>query len=63
LGDLKRGGDSLRRSAPGRGRATFGNMFVSTLLILFVVPVAYTLWDDLQEKLKNLLKKKRKIVE
>jgi Cu/Ag efflux pump CusA len=45
------------------GRATFGGMFVSTLLTLFVVPVAYTLLDDLQEKLKNLLKKKRKIVE
>jgi hypothetical protein len=33
------------------------------LLTLFVVPVAYTLLDDLQEKLKSLLKKKRIIAE
>jgi HAE1 family hydrophobic/amphiphilic exporter-1 len=44
----------------GMGRATFGGMFVSTLLTLFVVPVAYTLLDDLQEKMKNLLKRKKK---
>jgi Cu/Ag efflux pump CusA len=35
-------------------------MFASTLLTLFVVPVAYTLLDDLQEKLRNLFKKKVK---
>jgi HAE1 family hydrophobic/amphiphilic exporter-1 len=46
----------------GMGRATFGGMFVSTLLTLFVVPVAYTLLDDLQEKVKILLKGKKKIV-
>jgi HAE1 family hydrophobic/amphiphilic exporter-1 len=44
----------------GMGRATFGGMFVSTLLTLFVVPVAYTLLDDLQEKMKILLKRKKK---
>jgi hypothetical protein len=32
------------------------------LLTLFVVPVAYTLLDDLQEKVKMLFKEKRKIV-
>jgi len=32
----------------GMGRATFGGMFVSTLLTLFVVPVAYTLMDDIR---------------
>jgi HAE1 family hydrophobic/amphiphilic exporter-1 len=42
----------------GMGRATFGGMFASTLLTLFVVPVVYTLFDDLQRKIKNLLKKK-----
>ncbi len=47
----------------GMGRATFGGMFASTLLTLFVAPVGYTLLDDLQEKLKNLLKNKRKKVE
>jgi Cu/Ag efflux pump CusA len=41
------------------GGATFGGMFVSTLLTLFVVPVAYTLLDDLQEKVKILLKGKK----
>ena len=30
------------------------------LLTLFVVPVAYTLLDDLQEKLKTLLKRAKK---
>jgi HAE1 family hydrophobic/amphiphilic exporter-1 len=40
----------------GMGRATFGGMFASTLLTLFVVPVAYTLLDDLQEKLRRLFK-------
>jgi HAE1 family hydrophobic/amphiphilic exporter-1 len=46
----------------GMGRAIFGGMFASTLLTLFIVPVAYTLLDDLQEKLKSLFKEKRKIV-
>jgi HAE1 family hydrophobic/amphiphilic exporter-1 len=32
----------------GMGRATFGGMFASTLLTLFVVPVAYTLMDDIR---------------
>lgn len=32
----------------GMGRATFGGMFASTLLTLFVVPVAYTLIDDIR---------------
>ena len=31
-------------------------------ITLFVVPVAYTLLDDLQEKVKILLKGKKKIV-
>jgi hypothetical protein len=44
----------------GMGRATFDGMFASTLLTLFVVPVSYTMLDDLQENLKSLLKKKRK---
>jgi len=43
----------------GMGRATFGGMFASTLLTLFVVPVVYTLFDDIQRKIKNLLKKER----
>jgi HAE1 family hydrophobic/amphiphilic exporter-1 len=42
----------------GMGRATFGGMFASTLLTLFIVPVVYTLLDDLQEKVKTLLKRK-----
>jgi HAE1 family hydrophobic/amphiphilic exporter-1 len=42
------------------GRATFGGMFASTLLTLFVVPVAYTLLDDLQIKITNLLTKGKK---
>jgi HAE1 family hydrophobic/amphiphilic exporter-1 len=46
----------------GMGRATFGGMFLSTLLTLFVVPVAYTLLDDLQEKTKKLFKRKKKQV-
>jgi HAE1 family hydrophobic/amphiphilic exporter-1 len=41
----------------GMGRATFGGMFASTLLTLFIVPVAYTLIDDIQNKLRNLLRK------
>jgi len=41
----------------GMGRATFGGMFASTLLTLFIVPVAYTLLDDLQNKLRNLFKR------
>jgi len=44
----------------GMGRATFGGMFASTLLTLFIVPVAYTLLDDLQEKLRSLFKGKGK---
>ncbi len=36
----------------GMGRATFGGMFASTLLTLFVVPVAYTLVDDLRRKMR-----------
>jgi HAE1 family hydrophobic/amphiphilic exporter-1 len=40
----------------GMGRATFGGMFVSTLLTLFIVPVAYTLLDDLQRKIKNVFR-------
>ncbi len=42
----------------GMGRATFGGMFLSTLLTLFVIPVAYTLLDDLQEKIKRVFKNK-----
>jgi HAE1 family hydrophobic/amphiphilic exporter-1 len=42
------------------GRATFGGMFASTLLTLFVVPVAYTLLDDLQEKVKVFFKRRDK---
>jgi HAE1 family hydrophobic/amphiphilic exporter-1 len=42
----------------GMGRATFGGMFASTLLTVFIVPVVYTLLDDLQEKVKTLLKRK-----
>jgi HAE1 family hydrophobic/amphiphilic exporter-1 len=44
----------------GMGRATFGGMFLSTLLTLFVVPVAYTLLDDLQEKVKKMFKGTKK---
>jgi len=44
----------------GMGRATFGGMFASTLLTLFVIPVAYTLLDDLHGKIRNLLKRERK---
>jgi HAE1 family hydrophobic/amphiphilic exporter-1 len=44
----------------GMGRATFGGIFVSTLLTLFVVPVVYTLLDDLKGKVKILLKGKKK---
>lgn len=40
----------------GMGRATLGGMFLSTLLTLFVIPVAYTLLDDLQERIKKLFK-------
>jgi len=43
----------------GMGRATFGGMFASTFLTLFVVPVAYTLLDDLQIKLRNLSRRKK----
>lgn len=44
----------------GMGIATFGGMFASTLLTLFVVPVGYTLLDDFQEKMKTLFKGKRR---
>jgi HAE1 family hydrophobic/amphiphilic exporter-1 len=44
----------------GMGRATFGGMFASTLLTLFVVPVAYTLLDDFQGKIQNWLRKGRR---
>jgi hypothetical protein len=40
------------------GRATFGGMFASTFLTLFVVPVAYTLIDDLQIRVKRLFARK-----
>jgi HAE1 family hydrophobic/amphiphilic exporter-1 len=43
----------------GMGRATFGGMFASTLLTLFIVPVAYTILDDLQNKMSILLRKKK----
>jgi HAE1 family hydrophobic/amphiphilic exporter-1 len=43
----------------GMGRATFGGMLASTLLTLFVVPVAYTLLDDFQGKIRNLLRKEK----
>jgi len=38
----------------GMGRATFGGMFASTLLTLFVVPVAYTLIDDIRIKVGKI---------
>jgi HAE1 family hydrophobic/amphiphilic exporter-1 len=41
----------------GMGRATFGGMFASTLLTLFVVPIAYTLLDDLQAKVRSFFRK------
>jgi len=40
----------------GMGRATFGGMFASTLLTLFVVPVAYTILDDLRLGVKRLFR-------
>jgi HAE1 family hydrophobic/amphiphilic exporter-1 len=40
----------------GMGRATFGGMFASTLLTLFVVPVAYTLIDDFQKGIKRIFR-------
>ena len=43
----------------GMGRATFGGMFASTLLTLFVVPVAYTFLDDFRGKIRNMLKRER----
>jgi HAE1 family hydrophobic/amphiphilic exporter-1 len=42
----------------GMGRATFGGMFASTLLTLFVVPVAYTMLDDVENRVRVLLKKR-----
>ena len=44
----------------GMGRATFGGMLISTLLTLFVVPVAYTLLDDLQRKIKTFFTRNQK---
>ncbi len=44
----------------GMGRATFGGMFVSTLLTLFVVPVAYTLMDDIRRVGRRFLGTERK---
>jgi HAE1 family hydrophobic/amphiphilic exporter-1 len=38
----------------GMGRATFGGMFASTLLTLFVVPVAYTIMDDIRSFLTRV---------
>jgi HAE1 family hydrophobic/amphiphilic exporter-1 len=46
-------------SRTGMGRATFGGMFASTLLTLFVVPVAYTLLDDVQNRMGILLKRRK----
>jgi HAE1 family hydrophobic/amphiphilic exporter-1 len=43
----------------GMGRATFGGMFASTLLTLFVVPVAYTLLDDIQNRIKWVFGRRR----
>jgi multidrug efflux pump subunit AcrB len=43
----------------GMGRATLGGMFASTLLTLFVVPVAYTLLDDIRLEIGRFLKGKR----
>jgi HAE1 family hydrophobic/amphiphilic exporter-1 len=43
----------------GMGRATFGGMFASTLLTLFVIPVVYTLLDDLQVKTGKLFRRKK----
>jgi HAE1 family hydrophobic/amphiphilic exporter-1 len=39
----------------GMGRATFGGLFASTLLTLFVIPVAYTLIDDVRLLVKRVL--------
>jgi HAE1 family hydrophobic/amphiphilic exporter-1 len=46
----------------GMGRATFGGMFASTLLTLFVVPVAYTLLDDFQKRIKSVFGRGRDTV-
>jgi HAE1 family hydrophobic/amphiphilic exporter-1 len=43
----------------GMGRATFGGMFASTLLTLFVVPVAYTLMDDIRLMVRKILRMER----
>ncbi|MGQ9644914.1 MAG: efflux RND transporter permease subunit [Thermodesulfobacteriota bacterium] len=43
----------------GMGRATFGGLFASTLLTLFVVPVAYTLLDDVQNRVRVLVRRKK----
>jgi len=44
----------------GMGRAIFGGMFASTLLTLFIVPVVYTLLDDVQNRIMRILLKRRK---
>jgi multidrug efflux pump subunit AcrB len=44
----------------GMGRATFGGMFASTLLTLFVVPVAYTLLDDFHKGIKRVFNRGEK---
>ena len=43
----------------GMGRATFGGMFASTLLTLFVVPVAYTLLDDIRLWVIKIFKRQK----
>jgi multidrug efflux pump subunit AcrB len=40
------------------GRATFGGMFASTLITLFIALVAYSLLDDVQERVKILFKRR-----
>jgi HAE1 family hydrophobic/amphiphilic exporter-1 len=42
----------------GMGRATFGGMFASTLLTLFVIPVAYTLMEDFLNVFRKSSRKK-----
>lgn len=54
---------ALGYSAGGEARAgmdgaTFGGMFASTLLTLFIVPVAYSLLGDVQERMKILFKRR-----
>ena len=45
----------------GMGRATFGGMFASTLLTLFVVPVAYTVLDDFQRGMKRVFSREKRV--